>query len=503
MRLYILMLILIFSSIHLFAQNGNVGINTSAPHSSAALDVISGDKGVLVPRISLTATNVASPVITPANALLVYNLATSGDGEYAVVPGFYYWSTTRHRWVAMNEEPVTDNGFGPWGDCTGSAFTHYNPVSAPVINSGNHGYSVALDESFAIGGAPYDSSGGHAYAGSAWIYQRNGQTWTNFQELNRSDPETFQLFGISVAIEGDYAVVGTAGDDESGLEDVGAVYIFHFNGTSWVQQTKIEPEEIISNMLFGYDVAIDSHRVVIGAPGAHIGGESTGAVYIYERTGSTWIWTQVLISSDLQPLDHLGYAVAACDDVVLVGAPRADVNGETNAGAAYFFRYSAGSWEETQKKQAPSPHQGDEFGRAVSMNETHSIIGAPGLDINSNNQQGGAFMYKRQGHFWNFQQAIRHSEGNAGDEFGASVSVDGIYAVIGAPASDIEDGSYCGEVTVFTDIGGMWKRLAQDIIDPTCASGDQFGLDVALRQKQFMIGAPGMLEKGLVVFGKL
>ena len=81
---------------NIYAQN--VGIGTTSPNSSAMLDVQSTNKGMLVPRIALTAANAATPVTTPADALLVYNTATAGTGINTIVPGFYYWNASANRW---------------------------------------------------------------------------------------------------------------------------------------------------------------------------------------------------------------------------------------------------------------------------------------------------------------------------------------------------------------------------------------------------------------------
>lgn len=80
----------------LSAKSQNIGINTTGalPAASAMLDISATDRGVLVPRIALTATNVAAPVTAPAASLLVYNTNTAGAGATAVSPGYYYWNGT-------------------------------------------------------------------------------------------------------------------------------------------------------------------------------------------------------------------------------------------------------------------------------------------------------------------------------------------------------------------------------------------------------------------------
>lgn len=98
-----------------FTQN-NVGVNTTTPDASAALDVTSTNTGVLVPRLALTATNVAAPVTAPAASLLVYNTATAGVAPFDVTPGFYYWDGT--QWVRLLNAPAGCTTLDEAYDCT-------------------------------------------------------------------------------------------------------------------------------------------------------------------------------------------------------------------------------------------------------------------------------------------------------------------------------------------------------------------------------------------------
>lgn len=95
--------ILLFTTASGIAQ---VGIGTATPDTSAMLDVTSNDKGVLIPRLALTAANNASPVVSPAEGLIIYNTATAGTAPDNVVPGFYYWNGS--RWY-----PVINKGSNP------------------------------------------------------------------------------------------------------------------------------------------------------------------------------------------------------------------------------------------------------------------------------------------------------------------------------------------------------------------------------------------------------
>ncbi len=80
--------------------NDNVGLGTNAPNLSAQMEMADINKGLLINRIALTATNVATPISSPATGLLVYNTATASSGSTAVTPGFYYWDGA--KWVALD-----------------------------------------------------------------------------------------------------------------------------------------------------------------------------------------------------------------------------------------------------------------------------------------------------------------------------------------------------------------------------------------------------------------
>ena len=95
----IILFTFLFTTISVIAQTG---IGTTSPDHSAKLDVTSTNKGFLPPRVSLTATNSASPITNPANGLLVFNTVTSGVNPYQVVPGYYYWDATGLQWVSIS-----------------------------------------------------------------------------------------------------------------------------------------------------------------------------------------------------------------------------------------------------------------------------------------------------------------------------------------------------------------------------------------------------------------
>lgn len=114
-------------SVNFYAQ---VGINTTSPDASSMLDISSTDKGLLPPRIALTATNSASPVTSPATALMVYNTVTAGAGIHQVTPGYYYWDSS--QWVRLITTVSSGSGWSLTGNSGTNASTNYIGTSDDI-----------------------------------------------------------------------------------------------------------------------------------------------------------------------------------------------------------------------------------------------------------------------------------------------------------------------------------------------------------------------------------
>lgn len=110
--LFLSAIVLQFSTVK--AQNVGINDDGSAPNASAMLDVKSTTKGMLVPRVALSATNVAGPVSSPLTSLLVYNTANAGSGATAVTPGFYFWNGT--GWEKISSGNAASNNWSLTGN---------------------------------------------------------------------------------------------------------------------------------------------------------------------------------------------------------------------------------------------------------------------------------------------------------------------------------------------------------------------------------------------------
>jgi hypothetical protein len=191
------------------------------------------------------------------------------------------------------------------------------------------GAFVAISGDTIVVGTPFERNAFGNFSGAAYVYVRNGTSWTRQQKLT----DLFgSQFGGSVGISGDTLVVGDPGS--------GAVSVYvRTNGTSWVRQQKLTfPGGNFYD--FGGAVGVSGDTVVVGAPFEdNAEGFSAGAGYVYVRNGTSWTQQQRLASDGATQFDNVffGQSVGISDDTLVVGAPFEDNAGGTNAGAAYVF----------------------------------------------------------------------------------------------------------------------------------------------------------------------
>jgi len=484
--------------------SANVGIGTSTPHSSAALEVKSTDKGVLVPRIALTAANVASPVTSPADALLVYNTAAAGSGTNAVEPGFYYWNAASSCWYAMSQNSSEETlDFGSWGDCSANNVSGYNPVADENGESQDlFGTSVSISGNFAIVGAILDEEtfGGQ---GSASFYHFNGSQWVFQQKITDVVPELGAKFGNSVCISGTYAIVGAP---EDGMVNLGSASIYEYNGTNWVLMQKITDSSPNFNAFFGVSVSISGNYAIIGAYGDDVGpGATTGSASVFEYNGTNWVLMQQIVDATGGPDDWFGSSVSVSDDRVIVGAYKDDDGSFIDEGSASIYEFNGTNWVLMQKVTDNSGVVGAFFGRSVSLSGDYAIIGAPGEDVGGNFDQGSASIFNFNGTNWLFKQKLFDPGGAPNHQFGASVSISGNLCITGTPGDDVQSTPNQGSATIFQRVGIGWQKL-QYLTDPGGSTMATFGTSVAIDNpnKRFVVGSVGAFSAaGKVVFGKL
>lgn len=189
------------------------------------------------------------------------------------------------------------------------------------------GWAVAVGNSKVVVGAPGDDVT-YTDDGSVYVYDLDG---TNEVKITCSDPiPGGSYFGEQVAIGDNKIAVAASKRDESGQTESGAVYLYDLDGTN---EVKIVLPSPASYDQAGTGLAIGGNKVFIGAPETDDNGSSSGAVFVYDFSGTL---LTTIYSSDIAAFDDFGMSVAVANDKLIVGAPRENTLG-VGAGAMYIF----------------------------------------------------------------------------------------------------------------------------------------------------------------------
>ena len=195
------------------------------------------------------------------------------------------------------------------------------------------GASVAIDGDDILVGATSSDVGGFQ-SGSAYFFRRENGVWQQSQKIAPHDGASEDLFGASVDLSGDYAIIGAIGNDEK-KPGAGAAYIYQHDAQSgWQFQAKLTASNGETQDQFGNAVALDGSDVVVGALMQFSSGK--GAAYHFRRTNDQWIEQRIFTASDANADDRFGNAVALENGVAVIGARYKDDMGY-NSGAAYIF----------------------------------------------------------------------------------------------------------------------------------------------------------------------
>ena len=260
--------------------------------------------------------------------------------------------------------------------------------TAPDAKPGDaFGQSIALTKNHLIIGAPRNDALGND-SGAAYIYKRENDTWRYQTKITASDGVAGDLFGISVAIDGNTILVGADLHDEK-AEDAGAVYVYVLKKNKWKQEAKLMASDGGKTDIFGVRVALSENTALVSArrDDTEELGIDAGSAYIFMRDGSTWTQQVKLTSPDGQPDDRFGRGVALSGDTAIISAMNHDANG-SDTGALYVYKQGSGGWRYTSKFVAKSSMSDDKFGWNVGLSNGVAIVATPNHDAQG--QESGA-----------------------------------------------------------------------------------------------------------------
>jgi PKD repeat protein len=306
----------------------------------------------------------------------------------------------------------------------------WNEVAKLTASDGRQlnffGRSVSISDEYAVVSAP----GNQSRIGAVYIYEKNSPSWNQIAKLTASDGYTNDNFGYGVSISGNSIIVGAPGYYYS----YGAAYIFENNGSSWDEVAKLtaDPRRVYDE--FGHSVALSGDYAIVGSYGD---GYRIGAAYIFENNGSSWNPVAKLYASDKAGGDAFGQSVSIAGGYAIVGA----YGDNRSRGAAYIFARSDSGWNEAAKLTASDGAESDYFSYyGVSISGESAIVSAY-MDDHNGQYTGSAYLFKNIAGRWRQTDKLTAGGGVARDKFGHGVSISGGYALVGIPGDDYNGGS--------------------------------------------------------------
>ncbi|MCB0517665.1 MAG: hypothetical protein H6577_00750 [Lewinellaceae bacterium] len=264
---------------------------------------------------------------------------------------------------------------------------------------------------------------------------------------------------------------------------------------SSTENAQLTASNAASGDQFGNSVSLDGKFAVVGAPGPTFSPNNTnGKAYVYQYLNGSWVQLAILTASDGAVADMFGASVSISGDLVIVGAPSHDTNGNNNQGKAYIFVRPGGGWAgtltETAKLTASDGAANNKFGTSVSVSGDFAMVGAPGHF--SAGKGGKAYIFVKPGGGWSGNLTenaqLTASNGFSYSVFGFTVAVSGDQAIIG----DYEWNSGSGRAYIFVKPGGGWSGNLSENAQLTNSDGGfsfQFGGSVGLSGDQAIVGS--------------
>jgi hypothetical protein len=348
--------------------------------------------------------------------------------------------------------------------------------SDPTASAG-FGTTLDFDGAVAVVGAPSDGQLG-AGAGAIYVFEFSGTDWVETAKLTATDGAAGDALGHSVSIDGDVIVAAAKGAQ--------AVYVFSrfAPGSPWGQAEKLVSS--VTSKDFGDAVAVSGTTLAIGDHEDAVG-RDLGIVWIFDQVGGFWTESTKLAPSDNAAKDAFGLTLDLEGDTLVASSTGDDDQG-ADSGSVYVFERVAGVWGEVAKLTAPDGAAGDHFGASVAVSGTAVIVGAPDKsDLAAG--AGAAYAARKTGGSWGAAVRFTGTPTSAGAAFGTSVAVEGVSAMVGAPG-DVALGVAGGSAWLYGDAGASWVP-ADVFVAGDAAAGDALGTAVAMDSGNFHLGAPG------------
>jgi hypothetical protein len=403
---------------------------------------------------------------------------------------------------------VTYNVTQPPPQITPITLSHI--LSSNTESYSSFGRSVATSGNYAIVGHPFKDDASGINSGKAYIFNvTTGDLVHTLDNPNAFGTAEGDAFGEKVAISGNYAVVAAQSEDDAGGTNSGKAYIFNVT-TGALVHTLDNPNAFgtSENDFFGRSVAISGNYVIIGASlEDDAGGILSGKAYIFNVTTGALVHTLDNPNPDAdRRFNGFGGSVAISGNYAVVGAQgtvnlSAPGNSGTSSGKAYIFNVTTGALVHTlNNPNAFGTEFADNFGEKVAISGNYIIIGTRQEDESGFGESGKAYIFNVT------TGALVHTLDNpnafgdpTADRFGSDVAISGDYAIVGTIfpqfgqpyGEDDAGGTDSGKAYIFNVTTGQLVRVLHNPNAFGTSQNDYFSASVAISDSVIIVSAIG------------
>ncbi len=324
------------------------------------------------------------------------------------------------------------------------------------------GYSVAIDGDTAV---VTNRTEDYFDPPTAYVFMRQGDQWTEVAGLRPPDIEQSDDLGLSVAVSGDTIIVTGWGTD---AYPKGLAIVYRFDGAAWTEQARLTPDPNDPDLFHG-TVAVAGDLAVVGG---------LGVAYVYRYDGANWVAEQKL-TPPAGFAGGMGYSVDV-DHGVIVASTRSDT---ADTGAVCIFEHDGAAWTCTQTLVSPHAAEQDEYGRSLAI--AGDVLAVSARDWVDQEWAFFTYVYRHDGATWTFEQELTPGDPNM-ISLGGPVDIDGdLLVTLGLSAEHLPG------VWTYQYDGAAWNHFTRlcPSDDPT-AGLETFGYSIALSGQTALAGSP-------------
>jgi uncharacterized Zn-binding protein involved in type VI secretion len=324
-----------------------------------------------------------------------------------------------------------------------------------------------------------------------------GSGYTERAVITGSQPSQF---GRGLALCRDTLFAGDPGADGAG-QSTGAVFVFERDGTSWIETQKLFPADG-AQIAFGGSLAVSGTTLVVGAGGFPSGSPNTGAAYVFERVGSAWVERQKLLpgAATFPVVANFGASIDVDGDTIVVGSPLSDhsnpSSSQCNSGAAYVFRKRANSWVKERRLLASDLWCRAKFGTAVALQGDSLLVTADEGDPQGVLAGGSVYEFQRSGSTWAEIQEFGRIQTTPWGLLGTSVDLEGDRAIVGFRKLGASSFPGVGRAYTFLRSGTVWSQELE-LVASDGHDTDGFGEVVSISGPTALVSAHSALVAGV------